>query len=180
MQQELENTIDNLTKEFEEKIPIEEAERIEIVEAFRENLNFTAKAILECNSMFISKDVNSIKSDLTRKANEFKAKNLEEIKQTLIVDNAFDDIRKKSIEIFNIAKKQLSGSKVKAEIDMKNDVEEMKKLLNDVKEYNQVQAKKFISEAILDLEYITKNNPNCLSLRLYQFEKSAKNRGDER
>lgn len=180
MQKELKETIDELTKNFETRIPKEEQEREKIVNAFKEELYFTVKAIEECDSIFISKDVNSIKSDLNRVAREFNEKNIDAIKQALIPDQAFEKIRKESIEIFTIAKNKINGSREKQKDDIANKIEKMEELLKDVKDYNQNQAKSLISEAILDLNYITNDNPNCLSLRLYHFVENTKNRGDER
>ena len=48
----------------------------------------------------------------------------------------------------------------------------MQNLLKDVKEYNQENAKNLISEAVVDLTYLTNPNADCLSLRLYHFKNS--------
>lgn len=169
MKDELENLIAELTANFERTIQ-EDNEKNEIIEAFRNYLYLAVQTIQESTSKFISKDPESIKSVLNSIARNYENMDIDAIKRTLLIDNAFDEIRKKSLEIFEIAKSNLSGKTNDANIDVENEVKNMQTLLKEVKEYNKEQAQELISEAIIDSGYITNSNEDILSLRLYHFK----------
>ena len=179
MKEELESLIFKLTTDFEKTIPEEENERTEIIAAFKNYLYLAVKTIQESNSKFISKDLESIKSVLNGIAKDFSNKDVESIKRTLLMDSAFEEIRKKSSAIFEMAKSTMSGKGKNVEVDIVTETENMQSLFKSVKEYNQKQAQKLISEAIVDLEYIAHSNEDNLSLRLYQFKK-LNNKEEER
>lgn len=180
MKEELEDLILKLTTEFENTITEEENKKTEIVVAFKNYLYLAVETIQESTSKFISKDLESIKSVLTSIANRFDTSDLESVKRDLLVDNAFEEIRQKSVHIFEMAQSCIQNKKKNVEIDRDAEFNNMKNLLKSVKEYNQRQARELISEAILDLEYITSLNDNVLSLRLYHFQETLKDMEVER
>ena len=180
MKKELEGLILKLTTEFENTITEEENKKTEIVVAFKNYLYLAVETIQESTSKFISRDLESIKSALNSISNDFKQKDLESIKRILLVDDAFEEIRKKSLEIFKIAQNCMSGNGKVAEIDIENEIKNMDNLFKNVKGYNQKQAKELISEAIVDLKYISHQDERNLSLRLYQFKKRANRIEEER
>ena len=47
--------------------------------------------------------------------------------------------------------------------------EELKKLLDGVKEYNKQSAQNMISEMVLDIAYVKEKNTDITSLRLHRF-----------
>lgn len=180
MKEELEGLIVKLITDFEKTIPEEDNERNEIIVAFRNYLYLAVKTIQESTSKFIGKDLESIKSVLSEIAKDFKNKDIDAIKRTLLIDSAFDEIRKKSSEIFEMAKSSLSGKGSTVDVDIASERENMQSLFKRVKGYNQKQAQELISEAIVDLEYITHSNDDNLSLRLYQFKRRINSRKEER
>lgn len=172
MKEELEGLIVKLTTDFEKTIPKEDNERNEMVVAFRNYLYLAVKTIQESTSKFIDKDLESIKSVLNGIAKDFgNREDIDAIKRILLIDSAFDEIRKKSLEIFEMAKSSLNGKDNNVNIDIASEIENMQNLLKRVKGYNKEQARELISEAIVDLEYITHSEDDNLSLRLYQFKR---------
>ena len=181
MKEELEGLILKLTTDFEKTIPQKENERTEIIEAFKNYLYLAVQTIEESTSKFISKDLESIKSFLNSIASDFDKKDMEYIKRNLLVDKSFEEIRGKSVQIFEMAKSIMLGKRENVEIDVATEIDNMENLLKGVKKCNQKQAEELISEAIVDLQYITHLNEDVLSLRLYHFKKqNERNKGVDR
>lgn len=181
MEKQLEELILQLTIDFEKTIPQEEDERNEIISAFKEYLYLAVKTVEESTSKFISKDVESVKSVLTSLASDFDKKDMEYIKRNLLSDKSFEEIRKKSVGIFEMAKSTMLGKRENFQVDMTSEIDNMEILLKSVKECNQIQAQELISEAIVDIEYIRSLSDNTLSLRLYHFKKGIeRNKGVDR
>lgn len=175
MDKKLEDLIENLTKTFEETILNEEKEKKEIVLEFKKYLNLAVETIQKSNSKFIRKDYESIESILSKITNDFKEKDITAVKSELLKDSSFDKIRGKSLEIFEIAKECMKNERKNTKTDLVAEIEEMKKLFNSVKEYNKRNAQELISEAIVDLKYITSLDNSILSLRLYRFNENLIN-----
>lgn len=87
-------------------------------------------------------------------------------------DDNFEMICQISSKIFEVAKKKMLGEKTKTEIEIKDVKEELMSLLNEVNFINEIEAKRTISEALLDLEYINNPEVKALSLRLGQIYRS--------
>ena len=91
-----------------------------------------------------------------------------------IVDTNFENICEISSKVFEIAKKKLAGEKVKIDIQNNEIKDKLENLLNGINFINEIEAKRLISETILDLEYITNPEVKVLSLRLGQIYRSQK------
>lgn len=181
MQEKLDKFILDLIQNFEKIIPKEEKERTELIQAFKEYLYMAVKTIQESSSKNIDKDEDFIKLTLNNIVSDLSARDINSMKQYLIADDAYEEIRKKSIEIFEVAKNAMLGKKANLKYDKTTEIEEMKNSLKNVKEYNQENAENLISEAIVDLTYLDDPNAGCLSIRLYHFKDSIKNlKGEER
>ena len=82
------------------------------------------------------------------------------------VDTNFENICEISSKVFQIAKRKMSGEMVKIDVENDKIKERLENLLNGVNFINEIEAKRLISEKILDLEYITNPEVKVLSLRL--------------
>lgn len=91
---------------------------------------------------------------------------LDEKKRTIVVDDAFEKIRQISNSIFEIAKRVLNGENVNIEGDISKKTSEMSELLSSVKECNREQAETFVSEAIVDINYILNPQSGLMSIRI--------------
>lgn len=87
------------------------------------------------------------------------------------IDTNFVNIYEISSEIFELARKKMAGKKVKLDKSNKEIEEKLENLLNGVNFINEIEAKRLISETILDLNYITNPEVKILSLRLGQIYK---------
>ena len=84
-------------------------------------------------------------------------------------DINFENICEISSKVFEIAKKKMTGEKVKIDIPDREIKEKLEDLLNSVNFINEIEAKRLVSETMLDLDYITNSEVKVLSLRLGQI-----------
>lgn len=84
-------------------------------------------------------------------------------------DSNFDEIKRISIEIFEVAKEKMKNGEVKTNIDDEKIKKELRELLDKVDFLNEIEAKRLVSEAMLDLDYISNSDVKILSLRLGQI-----------
>lgn len=84
-------------------------------------------------------------------------------------DTNFDEIKRISIEIFEVAKEKMKNGEVKTNIDDEKTKKELRELLDKVDFLNEIEAKRLVSEAMLDLDYISNSDVKILSLRLGQI-----------
>ena len=84
-------------------------------------------------------------------------------------DSNFDEIKRISIEIFEVAKEKMKNGEVKTNIDDEKTKKELRELLDKVDFLNEIEAKRLVSEAMLDLDYINNSDVKILSLRLGQI-----------
>lgn len=84
-------------------------------------------------------------------------------------DTNFDEIKRISIEIFEVAKEKMKNGEVKTNIDDAKTKKELRELLDKVDFLNEIEAKRLVSEAMLDLDYISNSDVKILSLRLGQI-----------
>lgn len=84
-------------------------------------------------------------------------------------DSNFDEIKRISTEIFEVAKEKIENGEVKTNIDAEKTKKELKELLDKVDFLNEIEAKRLVSEAMLDLDYISNSDVKILSLRLGQI-----------
>ncbi len=84
------------------------------------------------------------------------------------------EINELSSKIFEIAKQKLIQGKINSDldIDIQKTKDELVKLLNKVDFIDEIEAKKSVSEAMLDIDYINNSEVKVLSLRLGQLYKS--------
>ncbi len=84
------------------------------------------------------------------------------------------EINELSSKIFEIAKQKLIQGKINSDldIDIQKTKDQLVKLLNKVDFIDEIEAKKSVSEAMLDIDYINNSEVKVLSLRLGQLYKS--------
>lgn len=171
MEPEYVELISILTSDFAKSISDNEVEKEKLIQAFREYMVSTIESIKHSDSKYINKDIKSVKRVLGRIANEIYGMSVTAMKQRLLEDESFEEIRIISVDAFDLAKRKKFGEKIEVDFDASSKIKQMQELLENVASYNKVQAKKFISEAILDLQYICENEENVSSIRLYHFMK---------
>lgn len=84
-------------------------------------------------------------------------------------DSNFDEIKHISTEIFEVAKEKMKNKETKTNIDAEETKKKLKELLEKVDFLNEIEAKRLVSEAMLDLDYISNSDVKILSLRLGQM-----------
>lgn len=82
------------------------------------------------------------------------------------LDKNFKELQKISLEIFEIAKEKMLTEKVIENIKINKYKDQLVNLLKDVNFINELEAKRLVSEAMLDLDYISKKEVRILSMRL--------------
>lgn len=170
--------VDELTNKFAKTISDDDNEKDELVKAFKVYLK---KSIDMANSSkYVNKSTEEIARFLNCKTEMFGAMDIIVKKQFLLRDTKLEEINRISKEIFDLASQKLSGKEINEKKNIEQEVETMKTLLNDVRPYNEKFAKKLISEAVLDLNFLDKPNTNVLSLRLYQLKSNMEKATEER
>lgn len=82
------------------------------------------------------------------------------------VDMNFQELQKISLDIFEMAKEKMLTEKVIENIKVDKYKDQLVNLLKDVNFINELEAKRLVSEAMLDLDYISKKEVRVLSMRL--------------
>lgn len=164
MKQEYENIIDEYVNNFEKTISKDDAEKEELVNEFKNYLNYLLEIFLENEK--IEKDEESIKSWINFKTRHFKDMSTTELKRRLLKDNALEDIKEKSCSFFRLAQKRINGEDIEIKLDKEKETEKIQEELKNVKPYNIEIAKQYILEGILDLNYAINPDSNVTSLRL--------------
>ena len=178
MEQEYLDLIDGLANEFERRIK-EENEKEQLIGAFKNNLILTVSNIKVSNSRFISKDFETIRRILIKKADELCNMNVTSMKQYLLEDKNLEEIQHISARYFELAKKKVEGEHINDDIDSSKEIEKLGDLLERVNSYNKRHAQELVSEAVLDINFISKPNVNVSSLRLYHYRNSKKDKETE-
>ena len=169
-----------LVKKFKESISQEESE---LVDRFKEYLQIAIMSIKNNESKFINKDDESIRSVVTKMANDLIYASLETKKRVLIEDKNLIRINEYSNQAYKDATKIVMGDSEAIEYDIDKRIDEINYLLEEVKEYNKDIAKKMVSEIILDLNFIKNPKTGITSLRLGHFIRdyeNANNKEEER
>ena len=165
--------ISEFVDEFKKDIPDNETE---LIEKFKSYLYSVIYNIKKSKSKFVAKDSESIKELLDKITKQLISEDLQGKKRILISDDNYEKINEISNEIFQLAQRKLNNEDIKIEFEDSEKIKEMQNLLKDVKEYNIQKAKKLISEAILDLNYINEKSTDICSLRLGYIKNNKEER----
>lgn len=178
MEQEYLDLILRLTNDFEKSVLDNEKEKEQLVQSFRKYLELAVDTIKTSNSKFISKDSETIKRSLTKIAREFCDMDITSMKQRLLEDENLKEIQTISEEVFELAKRKKLGKNIESDFDYPSKIKQLSELLKKVAPYNVGQARKLVSEAVLDLKYVCENEERVSSLRLYYFMNSIGEKKD--
>lgn len=179
MDQEYIDLINELVYNFSKKISDDELEKERLVLKFRERLTSLVSNIKNSEIKFISKDAETIKRILTKIACEFCDMDITSMKQRLLEDKKLEEIRTISVGAFELAKRKKMGENIEIDFDYSSKIKQLSELLEKVAPYNVGQARKLVSEAVLDLKYVCQSEERVLSLRLYHFMNSIGKKRDE-
>ena len=158
--------IDDLTKKFEMCLPENEDDREILIENFKKYMYFSIDT-LEKSKYNIDRSFEGITKILISISASLCEMDIIEKKRKLLKDEKFEEIRRISGDTFRLALQRLTGEKNESISISQNDIESLDNLIKSVKPYNINEAKKLISEAILDWEYLNSENPNIYSIRLH-------------
>ena len=167
--------IQELVNDLRKEVPENETE---LIESYKNYLYFSVENTLNSDSKFISKDKESIQSYLRFFSKTFMNYSLERKKQFLQMDKSFTRLRELSNEVFLKAQNALNGS-AEESTDIIKYREELNNLLEKVEPYNKVEAQKLVSEAMLDLNFISNPGNDVMSLRLGHFVSSTNKKTEE-
>lgn len=179
MEQEYVELISKLTSDFEKRIPDNEMEKERLIEMFKIYLTESVSDIKNSKSKFISKDSETIKRILKKIAYEICEMDITSMKQSLLQDKSFEEIRMISGDAFELAKRKKVGENIEIDFDISDKIRQLDELLKKVEPYNIMKAKELISEAVLDLKYVCEDEKKVSSIRLYHFMNSQRRDKEE-
>ena len=160
--------ITQLATEFNETVDIGEQKELEPL--FIKYLKSALKHLQETDSQFIDKSPEALQNSIKYIAKKLISSNIDSKKRQLIVDDCFEKIRHYSGLAYTAAENKLLRKNEKIE---KLDIspEELQELLEGVQDFNKEEARRMISETILDLKYVEEKNPQFMSFRLSHIYK---------
>lgn len=176
---EYKELIVELSNKFRNTIP-EDEDRM--TKEFENYLVVSIEELENSDNIFIEKDRATIEAGVRAVAQYLIDADLKIKKQELLVDKNFEEIRKISSQIYNLAKEVLQGNSIVLEFEATKKIQELEKLLSAVEDYNKERAKQLVSETILDLNYISEPKTKISSLRLAHLRSNniRENDGEER
>ena len=74
-----------------------------------------------------------------------------------------------SNKVFELAKKKMAGKKIENLTEKEQIIKKLQNLLSQVSFIDEIEAKRLVSETILDLDYSTNPDVKVLSLRMGQI-----------
>lgn len=159
----IEKLISELIFEFEKIVPKEEKDLIKI---YREHIK---KLINSAKYSSIPHDDKDVEDMFRYELQRFKKMSIEEIKNEIIIDESFEKIQSFSRKAFVKALKVLDGEKVdaKTSTELRKELNKINKEIGKVKEDNMKEAKRLLSEAILDVQFVEKASTKLTSLRIW-------------
>ena len=170
MEEELKEITEELLKKFEEKIS-NDTDKQELIDAFKNYIESSKKQIQESGISLTEENREIIKSILNRVSNRIYQKDINNIKHEFLRDEIYQSLRNKSIDIFEDARLKARNGLKNNKYNTEEEIKNIEKMLKEVKPYNMEYAKKLASEAIIDLQFIEKENPKLASLRIARFIK---------
>ena len=174
----MDEIIESLVSRFKKIVPDNE-ERL--IKAFREYLIDRAEFVRQ-NSFAEQKEQQELIQKLlfARFADRIIGLgNIDSMKKILLNDPVFEQFRMKSGNIFKIACEKLRGQNAEDSIDVDKEIEQLKELIQKVEPFNYVEAKRILSEDLLDAEFIKGTNINIESIRLHGERERLKSENKE-
>ena len=153
MEEELKEITEELLKKFEEKIS-NDTDKQELIDAFKNYIESSKKQIQESGISLTEENREIIKSILNRVSNRIYQKDINQIKHEFLRDEIYQNLRNKSIDIFEDAKLKARNGLKNNKYNTEEEIKNIEKMLKEVKPYNIEYAKKLASEAIIDLQFI--------------------------
>lgn len=163
-----ERMVDNLTDQFRKYIANGDSD---LASQYQKYVEYLIESILNTSLPHIKKDEETIRYMLQVDFKQLKEMSIDKIRNKIIKDLAYEQIEKISAEIYFSAKKVFKGERIETDTinRLSQELESSKKQLKDVREAFRNNAEKLVSEAILDLHYITHPGTDTTSLRLGRY-----------
>lgn len=168
----MEELIGKLTKEFKDSIPYEE-QKEQLTIRFKDVLKDTVKSFKDD-----SYEESELQNIIIRISKKWTGLEFEEKQRRLFVDTNFGSIMEISQKAYDTAISVLLGNDVDIDFEISEEIEKLEELLKEVTPYNKEEAKRLVSEGILDLKFIENSNTDIVSLRLGHIKSNRK--GEER
>lgn len=162
----MENLIKKLTQDFRDSITDDE---------LKESLTTEFKKMLEkIQKKFEGNNYNhsEIEIKLKKITEEWCNLELEEKQSRLFKDENFGEILQISEQAYQDAIRTLQGFETNMTFNVEEKEQRIKELLKKVKPYNEKAAKRYVSEGLLDLNFIKNPNTEIVSLRLGHIKRN--------
>ena len=158
-----------LVREFKNVLP-EETEKKELIYSFEKYLYEIVEQIQKSEYENIENKEEFVESVLKSETKSIIELTLENKKQKLINDEAFNQIQVISSKAFEMAYNTIEGQKVEIDEKSLNDLQEkLVQNLKKVRDFNKMQSEILVSEGILDLNFIKEPQIETTSLRLSRY-----------
>lgn len=158
-----------LVREFKNVLP-EETEKKELIDSFEKYLYEIVEQIQKSEYENIENKEEFVESVLKSETKSIIELTLENKKQKLINDEAFNQIQVISSKAFEMAYNTIEGQKVEIDEKSLNDLQEkLVQNLKKVRDFNKMQSEILVSEGILDLNFIKEPQIETTSLRLSRY-----------
>lgn len=154
----------------------------DLVSQYKKYVEYLIESILKTSLPHIKKDEKNIIYMLEVDLNQFNEMSIDEIRNKIIRDFAYEQIKTISAKVYSEARKAFEGNRIETDTinRLSQELEISKKQLKDVREAFRNNAEKLVSEAILDLHYITHPGTDTTSLRLGRYILDYENYVNER
>lgn len=167
--------LEELKKKFIESIETEaenEKEKEALIKGYDDYMVIAVDEMKNNDNPFLKKDVDSIKRYIKAIAKSVIEDNFDLKRRTLLNDESYEKIRYYSAKAYKAAENKLLSGGVKIEL-LEFDEDDVVKLLESVKPYNQLAASQLVSETVLDIEFVKKDS-GIMSLRLGRLYRDLK------
>lgn len=141
MEEELKEITEELFEKFEKKIS-NDTDKQELIDAFKNYIESSKKSIQDSGISLTEENREIIKSILNRVSNRIYQKDINAIKHEFLRDEIYQNLRSKSIDIFEDAKLKARNGLESNKYNTEEEIKNIEKMLKEVKPYNLEYAKK--------------------------------------
>lgn len=159
-----------LVNKFALSISDDDKDKKELTEAFTKYIKDAEEYFKTVEAKNINNKQETLEQYLNSIETAFANLNIVIKKRYLLKDACFDEISVISQKIFDLAIEKADGKKLIETIDVDELYKRIEELEKGVKEYNLEEAKKLISETVLDISFIKKEKPTICSIRMYHYK----------
>ena len=162
----MENLIKKLTQDFRDSITDDELKE-SLTSEFKKILDGVQEKFEQMNYDYSK--IEKILKDITE---EWCNLSLDEKQSRLFKDENFGEILQISEQAYQDAIRRMQGFETNMTFNVEEKEQKLKELLKKVKPYNEKAARRYVSEGLLDLNFIKNPNIEIVSLRLGHIKRN--------